>query len=71
MSALAQTLKTAEPFLEVYRPPKRRGQTEGRIAILKNNFLGEPLRTKGFAGRNLAVTWAVLTHNLWVIARLR
>jgi hypothetical protein len=50
---------------------KRRGQTEGRIAILKNNFLGQPLRTKGFAGRNLSVTWAVLTHNLWVIARLR
>jgi hypothetical protein len=50
---------------------KRRGQTEARIAILKNNFLGQPLRTKGFAGRNLSVTWAVLSHNLWVIARLR
>ena len=50
---------------------KRRGQTEGRIAILKNNFLGDPLRSKRFAGRDLAVTWAVLTHNLWVIAKLR
>ncbi len=50
---------------------KRRGQTEARIAILKNNFLGDPLRSKRFAGRNLAVSWAVLTHNLWVIARLR
>jgi hypothetical protein len=52
------------------RLQKRRGQTEGRVAILKNRFLGQPLRSKGFAHRNLAVTWAVLTHNLWVIARL-
>jgi hypothetical protein len=49
---------------------RRRGQTEGRVGILKNNFLGQPLRSKGFAHRNLAVTWAVLTHNLWVIVRL-
>jgi transposase, IS5 family len=48
----------------------RRSQCEGRIGIVKNNFLGHPLRSKGFAGRELAVTWAVLTHNLWVIARL-
>jgi hypothetical protein len=49
---------------------KRRGQTEARVAILKNKFLGQPLRSKGFEHRNLSVTWAVLTHNLWVIARL-
>jgi IS5 family transposase len=48
----------------------RRSQCEGRIGIVKNNFLGHPLRSKGFAGRELAVSWAVLTHNLWVIARL-
>jgi len=48
----------------------RRAQTEGRIGILKENFFGSPLRRKGFAHRNLAVTWGVLTHNLWVIARL-
>lgn len=48
----------------------RRSQCEGRIGIMKNNFLGHPLRTKGFVGRELAVSWAVLTHNLWVIARL-
>lgn len=48
----------------------RRSQTEGRIAIVKNAFLGTPLRSKGFKNRELAVTWAVLTHNLWVIARL-
>jgi len=49
---------------------RRRGQTEGRVGILKNNFLGQPLRSKGFKHRNLSVTWAVLTHNLWVIVRL-
>ena len=49
---------------------KRRSQTEGRIGIFKNQFLGRPLRVKGFAHRELAVTWAVLTHNLWVMARL-
>jgi hypothetical protein len=49
---------------------RRRAQTEGRIGILKENFFGSPLRRKGFAHRNLAVTWGVLTHNLWVIARL-
>jgi len=49
---------------------RRRSQCEGRIGIVKNNFLGRPLRSKGFASRELAVSWAVLTHNLWVIARL-
>jgi hypothetical protein len=49
---------------------RRRGQTEGRVAIIKNVFVGRPLRSKGFACRALAVTWTVLTHNLWVMARL-
>lgn len=49
---------------------KRRSQVEPRIAILKKSFLGQPLRSKGFARRKLALCWAVLTHNLWVIARL-
>jgi hypothetical protein len=49
---------------------RRRSQTEGRIAIFKNGFLGRPLRAKGFEHRELAVTWQVLTHNLWVLARL-
>ena len=50
---------------------RRRSQTEARIGILKNGFLGRPLRAKGFAHRELAVAWAVLTHNLWMLARLR
>lgn len=48
----------------------RRSQTEGRIAIFKNNILGNPLLSKGIEHRQLAVAWAVLVHNLWVIARL-
>jgi len=49
---------------------RRRVQIEGRIGILKYNFLGSPLRRRGFAHRNLAVAWGVLTHNLWVLVRL-
>jgi IS5 family transposase len=50
---------------------KRRAQTEGRIAILKNKFLGKLLRAKGYANRLMAIQWAVLAHNLWVLARLK
>lgn len=49
---------------------RRRAQTEGRVGILKNVFLGQPMRSKGFEHRQLTVTWTVLVHNLWVIARL-
>jgi IS5 family transposase len=56
-----------EAFVECQR---RRSQTEGRIGIFKNQFLGRPLRVKGFEHRELAVAWSVLTHNLWVIARV-
>lgn len=49
---------------------KRRSQTEGRIGILKNKFLGRPMRAKGFANRQVGVAWCVLTHNLWCLARL-
>jgi len=49
---------------------RRRSQTEGRISIIIHNFLDSPIRSKGFTHRQLAVDWAVLTHNLWVLARL-
>ena len=52
------------------RLQRRRAQTEGRIGILKNVFLGGRLRCKGFEHRQLTVTWTVLVHNLWVLARL-
>jgi len=47
---------------------RRRAQTEGRIGILKNVFLGQPMRSKGFEHREITVTWTVLVHNLWVMA---
>jgi hypothetical protein len=48
---------------------KRRSQTEARISIFKNGFLGNPLLSKGHANQAREVAWSVLTHNLWVIAR--
>ena len=48
---------------------RRRGSTEGRIAILKQRQ-GRRLRSRGFAHRYLAVAWGVLGHNLWIVARL-
>jgi hypothetical protein len=52
------------------RLQRRRSQTEGRISIFLHNFLGQPIRSKGFTHRQLAVAWGVLAHNLWVLARL-
>jgi len=52
------------------RLQRRRAQTEGRISIFKNVFLGQSLRSKGFDHRQLTVTWTVLVHNLWVLARM-
>ncbi len=52
------------------RRQRRRPQTKGQIGILKNWFLGRPLRAKGFEHRELALCWGVLTHNLWKIARI-
>jgi hypothetical protein len=48
---------------------RRRAQTEGRIAILKNVFLGGIPKAKGYERRQVAVAWAVLAHNLWWVAR--
>jgi len=48
---------------------KRRAQTEARIGILKNNFLGRKLTTKGYNNQSKQVAWAVLAHNVWVLAR--
>jgi hypothetical protein len=48
----------------------RRSQTEGRIGIFKNVFLGKPLRSRITNYKRIAITWCVLTHNLWVLARM-
>jgi len=53
------------------RLQRRRAQIEGRVSIVKNVFLQGCLRSKGFAHRALTVTWTVLVHNLWVLARMQ
>jgi hypothetical protein len=53
------------------RLQRRRAQTEARIGILKQGFLGRPMRAKGFDHREVALAWGVLTHNLWMLARMR
>jgi len=53
------------------RLQRRRAQTEARIGILKQGFLGRPMRAKGFDHREMALAWGVLTHNLWMFARMR
>jgi hypothetical protein len=47
----------------------RRSQTEARIGIFKNVFLGRPLRTRIALNKRHAINWCVLSHNLWVLAR--
>jgi len=49
---------------------KRRAGTEARVSIIIRNFMGSPARAKGFKHREMMVGWAVLSHNLWVLARL-
>lgn len=49
---------------------KRRAQTEGRIGIFKNKFIGKKILRKGFNNREAKILWSILTHNLWVIARI-
>jgi len=63
--ALREAMKD-EDFAQAQR---RRAQTEGRVAIFKNEFLGRPRRAEGFENRALQVAWGVLTHNLWVLAQ--
>jgi len=50
---------------------KRRAGTEARISILIRNFMGTPTRAKGFEHRDMMLGWAVFSHNLWVLARLK
>ena len=67
VAELSNRLATEEGFRAGL---KRRASTEARIGIFKNVFLGRPLLAKGFKHRQLAVAWAALTHNLWVVARM-
>jgi len=55
--ALREAMKD-EHFAQAQR---RRAQTEARVAIFKNEFLGRPMRSEGFENRALQVAWGVLT----------
>ena len=50
---------------------KRRAGTEARISIVIRKFMGAPARAKGFENRGMMVGRAVLSHNLWKLARLK
>ena len=66
-----QQLRERSSSWKFKRLQRRRGQTEARISIVKNVFLNGRLRSKGFIHRALTVTWTVLVHNLWVLARMQ
>ena len=60
-------VKLAEPLFTILQT--RRSQTEARIGIFKNVFLGRPLRSRITQYKRHAINWCVLTHNLWVLSR--
>jgi IS5 family transposase len=66
-----QLLQERNASWKFKRLQRRRAQIEARVSIIKNVFLGGRARSKGFAHRELTVTWTVLVHNLWVLARLQ
>lgn len=68
VNVLSQRLKD-EP--ELREGLKRRAGTEARISIIIRKFMGTPARAKGFENRDMMVGWAVLSHNLWKLARLK
>jgi len=43
---------------------QRRSQTEARISVFKNGFLGSPLLSQGYGNQQREVAWSVLAHNL-------
>lgn len=49
---------------------KRRGPNEGRIGIVKNNFMSSALKAYSYERRHKSVHWGILTHNLVKLARL-
>jgi hypothetical protein len=66
-----QALRERSASWKFKRLQRRRGQIEGRISIVKNVFLRGRMRSKGFANRALTITWTMLAHNFWVLARMQ
>jgi hypothetical protein len=56
---------------EFRKAMNRRSQTEARISILSHCFCGSPMKQKGFANRQVHMGLSILSHNLWVLARLK
>ena len=46
-------------------------ETEARISILSHCFCGSPMKQKGFEHRQIHMGLSVLSHNLWVLGRLK
>ena len=65
-----RVLKSQRQSKRFVAEQNRRSQTEARVSIVKRRFIGDPIMNKGFTSRSSRVAWAVLAHNLWVIARL-
>jgi len=71
------TLKSVPELKEAMKDPefrasqKRRAQTEGRIAIIKNNFMPGRSLSKGLHSRRLELCWIMLSHNLRKMADRR
>jgi hypothetical protein len=65
-SLLVERLKE-EDFCQAQN---RRSQTEARISILSHCFCGSPMKQKGFTRRQNHMGLSILSHNLWVVARL-
>lgn len=63
---LAKRLKEEPKFKKLL---KKRSKVESRISILKHVFLWNTPKAKGYEHRAMQVTWAVLAHNLWIMAR--
>jgi len=56
---------------EFRKAQNRRSQTEARVGILRNCFCGSPMKQKGFDHREIHMGLSILSHNLWVLARLK
>jgi len=56
---------------EFRQAQNRRSQTEARISILSHCFCGSPMKQKGFDHREIHMGLSILSHNLWVLARLK
>lgn len=65
-AAMHEAMK--DPVFAAYQ--KRRSQTESRIGIIKNKFIGGKLRAKGLKHQQTMLAWAALAHNVWILARM-